>query len=171
MNKRWAVILAFLGVFVAGAVVGGLVARRSPQPAPSEQRRGPPPPPDLDRFTSAIMKRYTARLELDEAQRERLKKIVLQAEGELRQLRANSFQTTITIGDRMNAQVEGLLRPDQHERFEKLKKSVQNYWERERERRKGEHPRGEAERKSEKREEPKKADKRDETRKPEKEKR
>jgi len=163
MNKRWVVILAFCGVFVAGAVVGGLVVRRSvPPPAPTEQHRGPPPPPNLDRFTTAIMKRYTTRLELDEPQREQVKKIVRQAEDALRELRHNSFQETIAIGDRMNAQVEGLLRPDQHERFEKLKKSVQNYWERERERRKGEHPRSEAERKS---------DKRDEPRKPEKEKR
>jgi len=117
------------------------------------------------------MRRYTARLELDDTQREQLKKIVLQAEGELRQLRANSFQATIAIGDRMNTQVEGLLRPDQHERFEKLKKSVQNYWERERDRRKGEHPRSEAERKSEKsekRDEPKKSEKHDDARKADK---
>jgi len=173
MNKRWVVVLAFCGVFVAGAVVGGLVVRRSaPPPAqPAQQHRGPPPSaPDLDRFASAIMRRYTARLELDEAQREKLQVIVHHAEGELRALRNRSFQETITIGDRMNDQVEGLLRADQHERFEKLKEAVQNYWERERERRNGNasaQQRSEAERKSEKsekrddekREEPRKSEK------------
>jgi len=110
------------------------------------------------------MRRYTARLELDEAQREKLEVIVHHAEGELRALRNRSFQETIAIGDRMNDQVEGLLRADQHERFEKLKEAVRNYWERERERRNGNasaQQRSEAERKSEKREDSKKAEKRD----------
>jgi len=196
MNKRWAVVLVFCGVFVAGAVVGGLVVRRGgPPPAPPAQHRGPPPStPDLDRFTPAIMRRYTARLELDDAQRDQLLNIVVNAEGELRELRNNSFHETIAIGDRMNAQVALLLRPDQYERFEKLKEAVRNYWERERERRSGnasaqqrrddertekrteprkpEKPKdaGKPEKssKSEKQKKPEKSDKRDEPRKPEK---
>jgi len=175
MNKRWTVILAFCGVFVAGAVVGGIVVRRGgPPPAVPEPHRGPPSSgPDLDRFTPVIMRRYTARLELDDVQRDQLQDIVVDAEGELRALRNRSFQETIAIGDRMNAQVALLLRPDQHERFEKLKESVRNYWERERERRNGNTnapPRSDDERKSEKsekRDEPKKpakSDKRDDKR-------
>ncbi|KXU36219.1 hypothetical protein AXK12_03515 [Cephaloticoccus capnophilus] len=81
------------------------------------------------------MRRYTVRLELDDAQRDQLHPIVVNAEGELRELRNRSFQDAIAIGDRMNAQVALLLRPDQHENFEKLKEAVRNYWERERERR------------------------------------
>jgi len=136
MNKRWAVILAFCGVFAAGAVVGGLVVRRGgPPPAPNAQHHGPPPPaPDLDRFAPAIMRRYTARLDLDEAQREQLQGIVAQAETALRALRAHSFHESHAIGDRMHARVEMLLHPEQQERFEKLKKDVQKYRERERER-------------------------------------
>jgi len=163
MNKRWTVILAFCGVFVAGAVVGGLVVRRgSPPPTTPAPHRGPPSSgPDLDRFTPVIMRRYTARLELDDAQRDQLQDIVVDAEGELRALRNRSFQETIAIGDRMNAQVALLLRPEQHERFEKLKKDVQKYWERERERRSGntDAQQRSDERKPEKRDEPKKPEK------------
>jgi len=83
------------------------------------------------------MKRYTARLDLDEGQREKLKAIVSASAAELRELHSHSFYETVAIGDRMNAQVASLLRPDQHERFEKLKEAVRNYWERERERRNG----------------------------------
>ncbi|WP_231863506.1 hypothetical protein [Cephaloticoccus capnophilus] len=136
MNKRWVVVLAFCGVFVAGAVVGGIVVRRSgPPPEPQAQHRGGRTASDLDRFTPSIMRRYTVRLELDDAQRDQLHPIVVNAEGELRELRNRSFQDAIAIGDRMNAQVALLLRPDQHENFEKLKEAVRNYWERERERR------------------------------------
>jgi len=178
MNKRWIVVLAFCGVFVAGSVVGGLVVRRSaPTPTSPAQHRGAPPPAhDLDRFTPSIMRRYTARLELDDAQRDQLQHIVVKAEGELRELRNRSFQETIAIGDRMNAQVALLLRPDQHERFEKLKEAVRNYWERERERRNGNTnaaPRSDDVRKSEKEKKADKAakpEKRTESRKPEREK-
>jgi len=117
------------------------------------------------------MRRYTARLELDDAQRDQLLDIVVKAEGDLRELRNNSFQETIAIGDRMNDQVALLLRPDQHERFDKLKEAVRNYWERERERRDGksderkpEKEEKPAEKKSEKRVEPSKSEKRDDKR-------
>jgi len=162
MNKRWTVILAFCGVFVAGAVVGGLVVRRgAPPPTTPAPHRGPPSSgPDLDRFTPVIMRRYTARLELDDAQRDQIQDIVVDAEGELRALRNRSFQETIAIGDRMNAQVALLLRPEQHERFEKLKKDVQKYWERERERRSGN---TDAQQRSDERK-PEKAGKRDDKR-------
>jgi|GEM_PF-560387 len=183
MNKRWVVIFAFCGVFVAGALVGGLVTSRSvPPPAPNAQHHGPPPPaPDLDRFAPAIMRRYTARLELDDAQREQLKGIVAEAEAALRALRAHSFHESHAIGDRMHAQVEPLLRPEQHERFEKLKKDVQKYRERERERLENtakaaaEKPNGKAEsanrneeRKPDERKAEPRDEKRDEPRKPEK---
>jgi len=138
MNKRWAVVLAFCGVFVAGAVVGGLVAKRgSARPPLAKQRDVPPSTPASERFSAAIMKRYTARLDLDEGQRESLKAIVSASAAELRELHSHSFYETVAIGDRMNAQVATLLRPDQYERFEKLKEAVRNYWERERERRNG----------------------------------
>jgi len=163
MNKRWTVILAFCGVFVAGAVVGGLIVRRgAPPPTAPTPHRGPPSSgPDLDRFTPVIMRRYTARLELDDVQRDQLQDIVVDAEGELRALRNRSFQETIAIGDRMNAQVALLLRPEQHERFEKLKEDVQKYWERERERRSSNASAQQRsdERKPEKRDEPKKPEK------------
>ncbi|KXU36647.1 hypothetical protein AXK11_03710 [Cephaloticoccus primus] len=133
MNKRWKIILAFCGVFLAGAVVGGLAARRGLASKAPPPRHGSGR--SLESFAPSVMRRYTARLELDEAQREQLREIVHQAERELRELRGNTFQETIAIGDKMNAQVERLLRSDQRDRFETLKQDVQKYWERERIRR------------------------------------
>jgi hypothetical protein len=100
MEKPWKVILAFIGVFVAGATFGGLLALRlarqlasqparwagpgmTPPPAGAPGLRspgGPPNPPMPQAVQSAqLMRRVTSQIGLTKPQRERVMPIIERA--------------------------------------------------------------------------------------------
>ena len=128
MNKPWKIILAFTGVFIAGAVIGGVVALRFGR----EITREPRP---MERFEPMLMKRYANRLELTDEQRTKVREIVRTTEKELRRLRSEGFKEAVAAGEKMNAQIEQLLTPEQRVRLEELKHEMRERWKEERQKR------------------------------------
>ena len=121
MNKPWKVILAFTGVFLAGAVIGGVVTLRFVREMVRDFR-------PMDRFEPLLMKRYASRLELTEEQREQVREIVRTTEKELRRLRGEGFKEAVSAGEKMNAQIEQILTPEQRVRLEELKQEMRERW-------------------------------------------
>lgn len=125
MNKSWKIILAMVGVFVAGAIVGGIVSQRLTR----ELAHGHQP---MDRFEPKLMKRYVERLDLTEAQRMRVREIVRATAQELRRQHREGFKEAVAAGEAMNAQIEQLLTPEQRIRLEELKREMRERWKTER---------------------------------------
>ena len=115
MDKPWKVVCAFVAVFMAGAVFGGLFTLRAsgrrlekqalnrlPPPSPTETvvpaaappkgevKAQLPPPPARSPIMPAIMRQFTQRLKLTPAQREKVKPIVGRAAEDLQRLRQAS---------------------------------------------------------------------------------
>lgn len=125
MNKPWKVILAFLGVFLAGAVFGGFISLRM-----ARERFFKEPP--MDRFTSLVLRRFSDRLELTPEQEQQIRPIVMATEVELRRVRSSGFKETVTIAEKMNEQISELLTPEQREKLEQLKQEMSERWRRDR---------------------------------------
>lgn len=135
MSKPWKIILAFMGVFIAGAVIGGVVVLRFGREIAGESR-------PMDRFEPMLMKRYAKHLELTDEQRAKVREIVRTTEKELRRLRGEGFKEAVAAGEKMNAQIEQLLTPQQRVRLEALKHEMRERWKEERQKRlmRVEHP-------------------------------
>lgn len=139
MNKPWKVVLAFLGVFVAGAVFGGFLSLRVSRQfglGPKDEHHASP----MDQFVPLILRRYSSRLDLTPEQTEKIRPIVKAAGDELRRLRRSNFTETIAVAERMHDQVNAILTPDQRRIFEDMKKELQERWKSERQRRGGDRP-------------------------------
>ncbi|MCC6414531.1 MAG: hypothetical protein IT582_01280 [Opitutaceae bacterium] len=125
MNKTWKVIVAFLGVFIAGGVIGGVLSLRLVREHARERRT-------MDRFEPMAMKRYVERLGLTDEQRARVREIVRATDTELRRLRGEGFKATVAAGEEMNTRIEQLLTAEQKVRLEKIKQEMRERWRRER---------------------------------------
>ncbi|MFI5357884.1 MAG: hypothetical protein ACHQ4G_11165 [Opitutales bacterium] len=136
MNKPWKVILAFLGVFVAGAVFGGFVSLRWGRGL--FERGGFHGPAAIDQFAPMIMRRLTTKLELSQEQTDKIRPIVKTAEEKLRQMRHDNFAASIAVAEQMNSQVAAILTPEQNAKLETMRKEMQERWRLERQRRNAE---------------------------------
>jgi Spy/CpxP family protein refolding chaperone len=120
MDKSWRVILAFLGIFVAGTVTGGLIALRVAQKVADRR----PPPPTLQQGPPQIgvqlLRRFAEQLNLSKAQRDKIRPIELRAGEELRRLRRETQQSNELIIDRLRDDIAAELTPEQRTRFEEL---------------------------------------------------
>jgi len=134
MNKPWKVILAFLGVFLAGAVFGGLLVLRAARNHDMKSAA-------MDRFTTMVLTRYSNRLALTSEQKEIIRPIVMKAEGELRRVRNAGFKETVAIAEKMNEEVAKVLTPEQAGKLQKLRKEMSERWKRDRAKRNGGPPR------------------------------
>jgi len=133
MNQPWKVVFAFVGVFIAGAVFGGLFTARS-----TSGRRGPDGPgpnarktADAPTFRGAapiaprMMQNLTQRLKLTDEQKGKILPIVGRAEDDLQRLRRQNFQDTTRVMERMHTDITGWLSPEQKDDLEKERKRVQ----------------------------------------------
>jgi hypothetical protein len=141
MQSPWKVILAFLGVFVAGAVFGGVftlaTAKRNARlnPPTTMVRTEPAPRPERDRpknpsqnqpgIGPAMMRQLTQQLKLTEEQREKIRPLVSRAAEDLQLLRQENLQKTTRVMERMHADITAWLMPEQREELENLKKQMQ----------------------------------------------
>ena len=125
MNKPWKVILAFLGVFLAGAVFGGFISLRV---ARSHDFR----PSAMDKFTPMLLHRFSDRLELTTEQLEKIRTIVAATEAELRRLRSSGFKETVAVAENMNEQIAKVLTPAQVIKLDELKREMRERWRRDR---------------------------------------
>jgi Spy/CpxP family protein refolding chaperone len=113
MEKPWKVILAFAGVFVAGAIFGGALW---PQWFGHEGRgrRG---------FGELhMMDRLVSELSLTPEQKEKIAPIVARAEEETRRLRRESVQSFRAVMEKANGEIAAELTPEQKAKLDDMRK-------------------------------------------------
>lgn len=131
MDKPWKVVLAFVGIFIAGAVFGAffslgvgkeLLALQPPATGP---KQSPPPRPSLAAVPPSwqapqLLGRFTERLDLTAEQREHIKPIVQRAsEDYRRQWQANVRETGFIL-ERLQNDIRKELTPEQQAKLEKM---------------------------------------------------
>lgn len=149
MDKPWKVIFAFVGVFIAGAIFGGLFTLRAsgkrfatspgsgrpnqqvqrPAGAGQVQSQGQPKGQVAGKAQSSIgpamMRQFTQRLKLTEEQREKVRPIVARAGEDLQRLRQENLQDTTRVVERMHLDIGGWLNPSQRAELEEMKRAMQ----------------------------------------------
>ena len=161
MDKPWKVIVAFVGVFIAGAVFGGfftlrasarrMAEHRQPErelrlPVPPPQPQAQPPAPKAAQGPQGrapvVMRQINQRLNLTSAQREKIRPLIERATEDLQRLRqANerfrqqNFADTTRITQRMYSDIAGILSPEQRSELDSMRKQMQDRMEQDRKRR------------------------------------
>lgn len=135
MDKPWKVIFAFICVFIAGAVFGGVFTLRSAgrrpvatsQPPPPNRPPGARPPQSAPpvQIQPAIMRQMTQRLNLTAEQREKIKPVVARATEELQRLRRENLHDTTRVMEVMYADVAASLTSEQRSELEEMKRKMQ----------------------------------------------
>jgi hypothetical protein len=150
MEKPWKVILAFLGVFVAGAVFGGFfslgIGRRVlemetpaatkpvttalPQGTSSgakvqkEKEKGPGGPAPQAIQTAQLMRRVTSRLDLTAEQKAAVAPIVQRSVQDIWRQQQSLYRESTFIMQRMKTDIAKELTPDQQTKLDELWKNT-----------------------------------------------
>ncbi len=132
MSQTGKVLLAFTGIFVAGAVAGGIVALRLGVDRVAEQTQTAAPAPvtnkaavTVDAFSPQMLERFTRQLILSADQRDKIKPIITLTGQKLQKLSAESATTTNALLEDMDKQVEALLDPGQRKKLADFEKQRQ----------------------------------------------
>ncbi len=121
--KNWKAFLGATGIFLLGALAGGLVTHRVYQRHIRAFLRGEPQP-----VTNLIVRRLSWRLRLDETQRAQLRTIIRDTQSEMAGVRREMRPKIKDILERAEQRVRDTLRPDQQEKFDKLIAERQAKW-------------------------------------------
>jgi Spy/CpxP family protein refolding chaperone len=120
MGNTWKVVVAFVGVFVAGTVFGGFFALGVGQRV-MQSRTAPRPPAD-----PMLLKRYVDRLELTEAQTTKIKPILDKIQSDVdeisRQARTETAATIRPIVEKAEANIKKILNSEQVAKLAELQK-------------------------------------------------
>jgi len=164
MEKPWKVVCAFVLVFMAGAIFGGVFtvgfsARRqsigtkvSPpaRPATAAAAAGQPkavpatpqsqPPAGAatakpNPITPTLMRQFTQRLKLTAEQRERIRPIVTRAGEDFIRLRQENLADTARVTERMYSDVAALLTAEQRAEIETMQRQMEERVQAERQKR------------------------------------
>ncbi len=127
MVKTWQVVLATIGIFVAGLVTGGATAigianwagwrGHAGQPregAQAPRLAGP------QNFNPQLMRAFANQLDLTPEQRARIQPIVRRTASELGRERREVQLASALMIERMQDEIAAVLRPDQRAKFEDL---------------------------------------------------
>ncbi|HWA88225.1 MAG TPA: hypothetical protein VG710_18505 [Opitutus sp.] len=114
MEKPWKVIVAFIGVFVAGGIFGAALTLRWAEHAHRGHR---PAIPELH-----MMDRLNSELSLTPDQQKRIAPIVSRAETETRRLRRESVQSFRAVMEQANVQIAAELTPEQRTKLDDMRK-------------------------------------------------
>jgi len=106
MNSPWKLIILLVGIFLAGAGSGALVAMRVPRRPPSNQ-----PPPSAELWSSKHMKRIIEDLALQPDQVEKIRPVVDRRMQELFNLRARYLDDNHALREVMNERSRNSWRP------------------------------------------------------------
>lgn len=128
MVKPWQVILATIGIFVAGLVTGGAVAfrvarglRQGQQTQVTGQGAGRPMP-SLEQLGPQLIRRFAMAKELDllPAQRMRINQIARGTAEKLSRLRRETSLNSLLMIEEMQDEISNELTPAQRAKFENL---------------------------------------------------
>ncbi len=139
MKKPWKIILAFGGIFVAGAIVGGFVTLRM-HPPPTVIMPAIRLEPAPAQVSPHMIRRLTQRLELSAEQQEQIRPIIGTAEREVQRLRRESLHETMAVSRQMYEHIAPLLTPEQKENLDRMQQEALERMAQERQQRLGERP-------------------------------
>ncbi len=122
MNNRWKIILCFVVVFGAGALVGSLTTKCT-VPPPQGKKDKPREP-----FAEKVMRRYTERLKLTDEQVEQIRPLVVQADRDMKNVRAIWFRERRKGAEKMNQEVDALLTAEQKVEYAQYLKELHERW-------------------------------------------
>lgn len=137
MDQRWKVVLAFIAVFVAGAVFGGVFtlraagkhfADRNPgSSAPAQPQVAAPRPkaPPQAGIAPALMRQFTQRLTLTNEQRIKIRPLVGRAAEDLARLRRENLADTTRVMERMYRDVNEWLTHEQRKELGAMRRKMQ----------------------------------------------
>ena len=111
--KNWKAVAGVILVFLLGGVCGAALAHKVGHHWSDESRHGR----DRSEF---IVKRMSRELDLDDSQREEVRKIITGAHNEMQALMKQTEPQRDAIISRSEDQVRAILKPEQKERFEKF---------------------------------------------------
>ena len=114
MNQPWKVILAFTGVFIAGAIFGAALS-----PSWLKFERAPKQRPPL---SERMLQRLDKEVNLTEEQRAKLRPIAKRMEEETHRMRREGAITYRTIMDGLTAEMALELTPEQRVKLEEMRK-------------------------------------------------
>jgi uncharacterized membrane protein len=118
MDKTWKVVLAFIGIFLAGAVAGGFASLRFVKVPPPQVLRQTV---TEQQWVIGQMRRFVNELKFDEAQREQVKPVLERAAADIRRLRRRAYRETMDIIEGVNNEIAPMLTEDQKEKFEDIR--------------------------------------------------
>ena len=118
---RFWLVLVFLVVFTGGVGAGVLVSNWRSRPAgpPRFERQGPGFPAPGPRG-GALLGRMSNQLDLTEEQRDQLEQVLDAQRERMRAFHADVRERFEAEQGEIRAEIEGILTPDQQERFEEL---------------------------------------------------
>lgn len=147
MDASWKVIAAFVGVFIAGAIFGGVFTigasgRHFSSPAhergggQGRTKAGPHPMQGRGNpLAPRIMRQLTQRLDLTEEQRERIRPLVSRAGEDYVRIQQQNLADTARVTERMYGDVAAILTPDQRTELDRMRRQMQDRVQAERKRR------------------------------------
>ncbi len=144
MDKPWKVILAFVGVFIAGAVFGGFFTVRSagkwlggdrPRPAPKAAPVAGKDTPPPGRIFPQVMRQFTQRLNPTPEQQKAIRPIVGRAAEDLQRMQREHLTDTTRTTERMYEDVAAILTPAQRSKLEQMRQEMLERVRREKEKR------------------------------------
>lgn len=159
MQNSWKVILAFVGVFIAGAVFGGVFTMRAsgrwlhtPKHVSSGGRPLTPLPPGGqfrsqvagpnapaqkrgNAITPMLMREFSRRLTLTPEQKEKIQPIVGRAGEDFQRLRHENLADVSRVTERMYADVSAVLSPVQREELQAMRRRSESRLQAERKKR------------------------------------
>ena len=118
MDKTWKAVLAFIGIFLAGAVAGGFVSLNFVRVPPPQVLRQTV---TEQQWVIGQMRRFVNELKLDETQREQVKPVLERAAADIRRLRRRAYRETMDIIEGVNNEIAPMLTEGQKEKFEDIR--------------------------------------------------
>jgi hypothetical protein len=140
MDRPWKVIVAFVGVFIAGAVFGGFFTLRSaarvaeatrPKASAAKVPPGKPPaaspaaaPATAKGIAPQVMRQLTQRISPTPEQQKAIRPIVSRAAEDLQRMQKEHLADTTRTTERMYADVAALLTPAQRTQLEQMRQEM-----------------------------------------------
>jgi hypothetical protein len=146
MERPWKIVVAFVLVFIAGAVFGGVFtvgvsARRNAggnranrtaaaptgavAASPARGKSGGESGAKASTLTPTLMRQFTGRLNLSPEQKERITPIVSRASDDFVRFRQENLADTARVTERMYADVSAALNPAQRGELETMRRQMQ----------------------------------------------